>query len=327
MMHDLRYLSHGKKVTGGYLHELFLFEEIARAMQLDPHRFIELRQWRMFESPSQYLQLFQWAFKNGKAPLVVTVSRLAIPVLLRNILNRNQVLVVWHYHHSNDGHQSILHAWYRFTFWLIRILPEHKVKLVAVAPYWVSYFKQKVGNDKVVHYPNFIDPISLNEPKDQQRIHLGQWSGKNSSDLFWLASELHARGRQCYFSTNLAQEAAKHESYEVIYFKNHVDYLKEMAGSAYTLAMPDFPEGWNRVAHESLLCGTQVIGYALGGLGDLLHGANAYIVNNREEALKTVLECGSKTIQQAFLINHYPDQQGNFLQGILDWIALDKDSK
>ena len=71
------------------------------------------------------------------------------------------------------------------------------------------------------------------------------------------------------------------------------------------LRVLNFAEGWNRVAHESFLVGTQVIGPKLGGLGDLLSGANGHIVASMEEAEAIIIN------QEVQLINyHFLDKFG-----------------
>jgi glycosyltransferase involved in cell wall biosynthesis len=73
------------------------------------------------------------------------------------------------------------------------------------------------------------------------------------------------------------------------YFESPENYLQEMAASLYTLALPLFNEGWNRVAHESILVGTPVIGYPKGGLADLLKQSNSHMAHHKEDVLHIIL--------------------------------------
>ena len=44
-----------------------------------------------------------------------------------------------------------------------------------------------------------------------------------------------------------------------------------------TLLLPGFSEGWSRIAHESLICGTPVIGNGKGGMRELLEKTHQVI--------------------------------------------------
>jgi hypothetical protein len=156
----------------------------------------------------------------------------------------------------------------------------------------VKYFKEKVKNNiYIFHFPNFFnneyysDFIITNKKK---QIHLGQWSFKNHADVFEIARLLTAKGYYCYFSTNFKDFATKTSSYEVIYFDQFENYLTQMALSEFTLALTGINEGWNRVAHESILVGTPVIAYAKAGLLNLVNESKSIAANNIEEVLKAI---------------------------------------
>ena len=52
------------------------------------------------------------------------------------------------------------------------------------------------------------------------------------------------------------------------------DYLLLLKSSSVVLTMSKFKEGWNRTAHEAMLCQTPVVGSGLGGMKELLEGGN-----------------------------------------------------
>lgn len=53
---------------------------------------------------------------------------------------------------------------------------------------------------------------------------------------------------------------------------NYKDYLILLKAASVVVAMSKFKEGWNRTAHEAMLCKTPVIGSGLGGMRELLEG-------------------------------------------------------
>lgn len=67
-------------------------------------------------------------------------------------------------------------------------------------------------------------------------------------------------------------------------FLTHRDYRLLLASCDITLCMSQILEGWNRVAHESLLAKTPVIGLAgTGGMEELLHGAGQIMLNGFDD--------------------------------------------
>jgi glycosyltransferase involved in cell wall biosynthesis len=49
-----------------------------------------------------------------------------------------------------------------------------------------------------------------------------------------------------------------------------------------TLLLPQFSEGWSRIAHESLICGSPVIGNGRGGMRELLEKTNQVIIDENK---------------------------------------------
>ena len=65
------------------------------------------------------------------------------------------------------------------------------------------------------------------------------------------------------------------------------DYCSLLHAASVTVTLPQFDEGWSRIAHESLICGTPVIGSARGGLGELLRATHQLIMKeNTAEILQ-----------------------------------------
>jgi hypothetical protein len=303
----LNYISHGRQVTGGYLHEKNLAEKLSKALAIELH---ELRQWQYFENLQAHIKLLHWAFKMSDADLNICVSRLALPSILKNIFSNRKTLVVWHYFDEKDKKSKFLKTYYQILIRISLFIPSKKLAFIAVAPYWKSYFEKEFKLKKVFYFPNLFQPNLYEKfigSSKKKQIHLGQVSFKNSAELFYLAEQLFVRGYFCYFSTNDPKKVYESAYYKVIYFNNHDEYLQHMAESEYTLAMPAIEEGWNRIAHESLLVGTQVIGFNKGGLGDLLRGSNAFMIgskpiNNQIEHFKT-REFGNNTMPPPTVVN------------------------
>ena len=318
---SLLYLSHGETITGGYLHERYLAQALAESLQI---QYTENRFWEYFEHPLAHIKLNWKAFRQSKSDIVVSVARLSIPVLLRNLFNQNKILLVWHYHDNKDGLGWLLHAWYALSLSLIKILPSSKVKLICVAPYWQKYFTKKVGQDKVLMFPNLFDPVFYSQFKSGiklNEIHLGQVSFKNSQDLLWLTANLKTKGYTCFYSTNNPKLQFQNidPNAEIRYFGVQEEYFIAVAKSKFTLALPSFNEGWNRMVHESLFLGTPVIAYAKGGLSDLLTLAQITPARNKEEALSLILK-DAASFSLIGLSAYQVSNKQNWENPILKWL-------
>ena len=304
----IKYISYGKYETGGYKHELFFAEQLQQFLnQKGEHVSLEIdRKNRFYTNPFAYLKLFLLGL-TANTNYNIVVARVALFAVLRNAFTQNKVYIVLHYFDKNDGKSFWLNLYYDALFFVLKNTKNDNISIVTVAPFWVKYFKEKIKhNINVFHFPNFFDGefysdfIAVNKKK---QIHLGQWSFKNHADVFEIAKQLTEQGYYCYFSTNFKDFATKTSNYEVVYFDQFENYLTQMALSEFTLAITGINEGWNRVAHESILVGTPVIAYAKAGLLNLVNESKSIAASNMEEVLQGI---ENKNVQaNSNLLAHY----------------------
>ena len=67
------------------------------------------------------------------------------------------------------------------------------------------------------------------------------------------------------------------------------DYLLLLKSSSVVITMSKFKEGWNRTAHEAMLCKTPVIGSGQGGMRELLEGGRQIICEDFNDLKEKVL--------------------------------------
>jgi glycosyltransferase involved in cell wall biosynthesis len=297
----IKYISYGKYETGGYKHELFFAEQLHQFLnQNEENVSLKIvRKNRFYTNPFAYLKLFLLGL-TANAEYNIVVARVALFAVLRNIFTQNKVYIVLHNFDKNDGKSLWLNLYYNALFYVLKNTKNDNISIVTVAPFWVKYFKEKIKNNiPVFYFPNFFDGefyekfIQKNsqfelENRKKKQIHLGQRSFKNHPDVFEIAKQLTNQGYYCYFSTNFKDFASKSSTYEVVYFDQFENYLTQMALSEFTLAITGINEGWNRVAHESILVGTPVIAYAKAGLLDLINESKSIAANNVEEVLQAI---------------------------------------
>ena len=289
----IHYLSYGIVETGGYRHEKCLYESVCNYWgkhgQIKAHLY---RRNKLFQSFFEYLDLMTWAFFKSNADINIVTGRTALSAIFRNWFSNNEVWIVLHNFDPSDQKSNLLTKYYQWLFKLISSANNKRFKVIAVAPYWVDYFKNKKGINQTYLFPNFFDVKAYEKyrKKEKERtVFLGQYSTKNDPLITALAKSLSEKNYHCYFATlDISEVKSYNGSYEIVYFPTHAFFLEAMSKSTCTLALSGVKEGWNRIAHESLLVNTPVVGFMRGGLGDLLKESKSTIVNSIEEAYNCI---------------------------------------
>ena len=318
----LLYLSHGAEESGGYRHEKQLAQGISNAIGAELQ---EIRYRRHFKGFWQWLQLAFYAWRDaGKADMVISVARLAWPVWWRLCWKKEaRLLLVLHNHDPEDGKI----AWYHrlLSAFLRCVARKHakRVAVVVVSSHWREYFKKQLDIQTLI-FPNLFPEEPYNgirqaAVKDVRLVHLGQWSAKADLPAYRvLIDALEPLGFRCYFSSPVRVEA---HGFPLRYFETQQAYLESMAAARATVILNRVAEGWSRVAHESVLCGTVLIGKPLGGFAQLLELSGGIPVVDAGEAAR-LLAAGNLPEQsdpqrlQAFSLQ----EEQVYLQPILEWL-------
>ena len=281
----IQYISHGARETGGYAHEKFLAASLSETICGSADTFREIRFRSNFKGPFRWFLLALKAFfAADRQAIVVTVARLAWPIRLKQVFGKGKIVLVLHNYDSKDGkprlYYRLLNAFMKYT-----AKNPQKACVVVVARYWQDFLKDRFGVAPIL-FPNFFDAKTLqviahSARKNPKLIHFGMYSDKiyfkKYLILFHLLKE---HGFVCYFSF---AEPVFSPDLPVSTFQDHGEYLKQVAGSVATVILNKTNEGWNRVAHESVLLGTPVIASAGGGLEELVRLSGGIISDSPKE--------------------------------------------
>ncbi|HRH65940.1 MAG TPA: glycosyltransferase [Bacteroidia bacterium] len=188
-------------------------------------------------------------------------------------------------HHIDDvlGKSSVKHAWY------FGRLKRRLVKLdmvITVSAFWKSYLENLGCRNVRVIYNSFdsascsVKPEAVESfkrthdiPSDKPLVYIGNASRQKGVYEVYEA----LRNEPYYLVMSGPQNHAP--DLPVKYVKvDHDEYLTMLTASAAVITFSKMIEGWNRIAHEALLCGTPVIGSGVGGMRELLEGAGQKIV-------------------------------------------------
>ena len=317
----LKYLSHGVLKTGGYRHEKFMFESVVNKLELPPNEYQIERLPKHFNHLLAYVYLMVWGFVKSNAEINIVVSRLALSALLRNWFNRNQVWIVLHNFDENDQKSKLMKRYYSYLFKRLRKVKHNRFKVITVADYWQQYLTNEQHLPNVKLFPNLFDPefyTKFHKEHKNAWVHLGQYSSKNHEDIYRLAKVLTQDGFYCYFST-LDSSLAKpfNGQFEIIYFHSFNDYLDQVSRSMCTVCLIKVNEGWNRLAHESILIGTPVLGYGNGGLGELLKKSHSIIVQDIDEAYTCIKASLFMLPESSFFQDYHTNKAQDYLKQVM----------
>lgn len=318
----ITYLSHGLFPTGGYFHEKTLCEAISGIANNCDICFTEVRFRRNFKGPFAWLLLLLKSMFHANGDVVVTVARLGMPVWWRIRFGRAKMLLVLHNLDQSDGKRKLYHRQVKRTLKLAARHP-NRIAVVVVAEYWKQQVQEMAKGAKVFLFPNLFDNAKLHFYRDvvskkSNLIHLGQYSSKIDRKAYHLLiSSLKQAGLVCYFSDNTGQQS---QDFPISHFSTHEAYLKQMALSSCTIILNAVQEGWNRVAHESFLVGTQVISKGGGGLSELVQTGNGYLVKDVEDACWTAQQPELRPISYGNLVQFDLSNRDTFATPICAWL-------
>ena len=286
----IRLLRHGIVLTGGAIFEEFFIDAIenelihnSRGVKKDKVVFA-----RLFHG-IQNVVLMAKGFYYCNADVNIVTARLALSSLLRNLFSNRKTVVVLYNFDTNDAKSFYLKIYYRLLFGILS-LHLKTTCIICQSPYFLHFFRDQFNKTPVYKVPNLFQTERYKKRvyRNPKKILLGQYSLKNDAAVYKLAKQLSGSGYYCYFLTLNSSLSGKHADYEVksVSFE---EYLDEMATSYCSIAFSKVKEGWNRMAHESILVGTPVIGYNSGGLGDMLRESDSYIVASADEAFDLIV--------------------------------------
>ena len=239
---------------------------------------------------SKYEHAFRLLRNRGKADVVVKeASMIALsPVQITPV----QIGLI---HHIDDEllERSTRHKW--FLSRLLKRLPRMDL-IVTVSSYW----KQKLesigcANVEVIYNSFDLDDFDISD----EEVHdfLKRENLPLNKDILYIGAAGARKGAVEVY------EALKDQGYYMVVTGPNReidipvrwlnlarrDYLCLLKACSLVLTMSTMPEGWNRVAHEAMLCGTTVIGSGIGGMEELLTGGQQHIVHDFSQ-LRGVVE-------------------------------------
>ena len=265
-----------KQANGGNSYDYQAIQALQRSFQVTMDRSAVRK-----SGESKYKYAFRMLRNVSAADLVIKeASVIALSPL--NVAPREIGLI----HHIDEElmEKSMKHRW--FFSRLLKRLPRLDA-VVTVSTFWKEKLEGMGCQEVHVIYNSFdVGEFEISDqdvqafcqreeiPKDRPVLYIGgAGARKGATEVF------HALKDEGYYM--VVTGPRKEIDIPVRWLNlNRKDYLCLLSACDVVLTMSTMTEGWNRVAHEAMLCGTPVIGSGIGGMRELLAGGEQQIVQN-----------------------------------------------
>lgn len=252
--------------------------------------------------------ILKYRFQNQKSHLKADVCVLDpyIIALGKFSSKTKNVAVI---HHINESLISNKIVSKLFYFNLNRNLKKMDAVIV-VSKVWKTLLNNNgVKNIKVIY--NAFDIKNYKFSKQQQDVFKEKYSLDNSKPIVYLGPNSFGKGindilkvidLNKYNLVATGKTEVKHEKVKTFFFTED-EFPLFLSCCDVVLCMSTMIEGWNRIAHESLLAKTPVIGSGSGGMQELLENAEQIIVkdiHNLNEQIEYVLENSNQFITSGY---------------------------
>jgi glycosyltransferase involved in cell wall biosynthesis len=198
---------------------------------------------------------------------------------------KNIVLV----HHIDHSFQP---PYLKPSFLMLEKIFYHHLKkvdaIVTVSKYWQNHFLEKGFSNVHLIYNSFdVDQFQFEEEEIFQFKKKLRLEGKPVvylGNCKAIKGVVDAYDRLKDLTVHLVTSGQQEVKLPAINLNlNYREYLLLLKSSSAVITMSKFKEGWNRTAHEAMLCKTPVIGSGLGGMTELLEGGGQILCKDFRE--------------------------------------------
>ncbi len=165
--------------------------------------------------------------------------------------------------------------------------------IVTISKYWQNHFLEK-GYKRVYLIYNGYDmaPFHFDDGEVEE---FKRTRGLDAKPIIYLGNCQRIKGvAQAYEKLKdldawLVTSGRKEVDIPAVNLNlDYRDYLRLLRSSSVVVTMSRFKEGWNRTAHEAMLCRTAVVGSGLGGMKELLEGGGQSVSENFDDLKEKV---------------------------------------
>ncbi|MEQ8910209.1 MAG: glycosyltransferase family 4 protein [Vicingaceae bacterium] len=319
-MHDsIKFKELKKGVNGGNLYDYHAVLSLSEEHEVVAD---EKAVWQHDNPISYALRL------RRKPKAEVSVSE-PYPIVFGNLSNSKYNVGIIHHIDFERKNNSLKHRWF-FNRLLKRV--KKLDCLVVVSNYWKKYFEE-AGCSKVKTIYNSFDPElylfneeekstlrkSLGFATDQPLVYIG--NATKEKGVYEVYEALKGiKGIQMVMTGRANQ--AKELPVKFLSLSEE-KYRLLLASCDVVVAFSKMMEGWNRIAHEAMLCKVPVVGSGIGGMRELLEGGQQLIAQEESKLKGQVEKAFQEKTTLGELGYHYASQFNHdyFRKSWLDLIA------
>lgn len=200
----------------------------------------------------------------------------------------NKKILILHHFDSEENVHAFLNPFLKNR--LLSSLQKFHL-IIVVSAYWKNFFSSYVSPEKIQVIYNSFDVGKINsiisnfnkaEFKKKHNIPEGKivvYAG-NALKIKGYDDVIKQLNTEKYFVITSGNKDENAVLKNVHLTLNYTEYIQLLCCVDVTVILSKFQEGWNRIAHESLLCKTPVIGRDVAGMGELLQNTQQTIIKD-----------------------------------------------
>ncbi len=240
------------------------------------------------------------SYKPGKKYDILITNKAGV---YAGILKKqfNKKILIFHHYFSEESAYPVVRSILKN-----RLLSNLKNfdHIIVVADYWKKFVAQYVDERKIYLICNSFNTKKIDTVKRsfQKTDFKKKYNIPDDKIIVYAGNALKIKG---YLDVIAQLDAAKYfiitsgnkdKNTQLKHLHLQLDateYIQLLCAADITVILSKFQEGWNRIAHESLICGTRVIGTDIAGFGELLHNASQIIYrdgDNLQELISKALD-------------------------------------
>lgn len=242
--------------------------------------------WLFFTKLKYFFQIKSFKIQQPYTTLIANRAGVYAGIFTKGF--KKKILVIHHYNSKENGYPVIRNILKMRFFSAINNF-DH---VVVVSEYWKDFIGKYVDPGKVRVIHNSFDiktieniSIQLNKNDFKARYNI-----PNDKIIVYAGNALKVKGfmdviakldpDKYFIITSGGKDGPINHLHLSL---DYTGYIQLLCVSDVTVILSKLEEGWNRIAHESMLCGTPVIGNGIAGLGELLRNAEQLIYNQDQD--------------------------------------------
>lgn len=234
------------------------------------------------KKPAESVLSYWWRMRKHQPITDVCVME-PFPMIYGKRSSGVKSVAMIHHIDTTNTRMSVKHRW--FFNQLEKQLPAMDL-VVTVSQHWASYL-QNLGCSNVKVIYNSFNPSEYAVSAEEKIAFKEKYGFNDKQPIVYIGNASRQKGvyetyealKDCNYQLVMTGAENRASDLPVKFLNlNRANYVTLLNTADIVVTMSKLLEGWNRIAHEALLCKTPVIGSGTGGMKELLEGGGQSIV-------------------------------------------------